>query len=85
MLIYEPVRGSIGLHASTQRTGLRHRNAPQRRRLRAASKSTTEKLLTEYDEARMSGIAEPCHHHRERKSADTIGTVPVPWAGHFQR
>jgi len=22
--------------------------------------------------------------HRERKCADTIGTVPVPWAGHFQ-
>jgi len=21
---------------------------------------------------------------RERKCADTIGTVPVPWAGHFQ-
>jgi len=21
--------------------------------------------------------------HRERKCADTIGTVPVPWAGHF--
>ena len=22
--------------------------------------------------------------HRERKCADTIGTVLVPWAGHFQ-
>jgi len=22
--------------------------------------------------------------HRERNCADTIGTVPVPWAGHFQ-
>jgi len=22
--------------------------------------------------------------NRERKCADTIGTVPVPWAGHFQ-
>jgi len=22
--------------------------------------------------------------YRERKCADTIGTVPVPWAGHFQ-
>jgi len=24
------------------------------------------------------------HAHRERKCADTIGTVLVPWAGHFQ-
>jgi len=23
--------------------------------------------------------------HRERKCADTIGTVRLPWAGHFQR
>jgi len=23
--------------------------------------------------------------HREQKCADTIGTVLVPWAGHFQR
>ena len=22
--------------------------------------------------------------YKERKCADTIGTVPVPWAGHFQ-
>ena len=22
--------------------------------------------------------------HREQKCADTINTVPVPWAGHFQ-
>jgi len=22
--------------------------------------------------------------HRERKCADMIGTVPVPWSGHFQ-
>ena len=26
-----------------------------------------------------------CHPvYRERKRADTTGTVPVPWAGHFQ-
>jgi len=25
-----------------------------------------------------------CHQHSERKRADTIGTVPVPWTGHFQ-
>jgi len=25
------------------------------------------------------------HVHRERKCADTIGTVPVPSAGHLQR
>jgi len=24
------------------------------------------------------------NRHRERKCADTIGTVPVHWAGHFQ-
>ena len=24
-------------------------------------------------------------NYRERKCADTTGTVPVPWAGHFQR
>jgi len=24
------------------------------------------------------------NRHRERKCADTIGRVPVPWAGHFQ-
>jgi len=23
--------------------------------------------------------------NRERKCADAFGTVPVPWAGHFQR
>jgi len=23
-------------------------------------------------------------HNSERKCTDTIGTVPVPWAGHFQ-
>jgi len=22
--------------------------------------------------------------HRKRKCADMIGTVPVPWSGHFQ-
>jgi len=27
----------------------------------------------------------PLSIHTERKCADTIGTVPVPWAGHFQR
>ena len=26
---------------------------------------------------------ESSHNHRERKCADTIGTVLVPWAGHF--
>jgi len=25
-----------------------------------------------------------CWQNRERKCADTIGTVLVPWAGHFQ-
>jgi len=25
------------------------------------------------------------NEHRERKCADKIGTVPVPWSGHFQR
>ena len=25
-----------------------------------------------------------CLDNRERKGADAIGTLPVPWAGHFQ-
>jgi len=33
---------------------------------------------------RGGGLSEYDIFDRERKCADTIGTVPVPWAGHFQ-
>jgi len=31
-----------------------------------------------------SQVQTELRHHRERKCADTTGTVLVPWAGHFQ-
>ena len=34
-------------------------------------------------EAARSNIAPWPRHARERKCANTIGTVSVPWAGHF--
>ena len=47
---------------------------------------TTYLLYTLYEHFR--GNSCPCRHdtmrYRERKCADTIGTVLVPWAGHFQ-
>jgi len=33
---------------------------------------------------RIYALTEICIGYRERKCVDTIGTVPVPWAGHFQ-
>ena len=33
---------------------------------------------------RISAVADKSRRNRERKCADTIGTVPVPSAGHFQ-
>ena len=48
-------------------------------------------LVQELDEQRIGGhitfpataVSRP-NSHRERKCADTTGTVLVPWAGHFQ-
>ena len=76
------------------RSSTRHPSFPPTVRRTAASKTTrlegTHVLLAEYrseqgPNAGNSHVAVSCAAvNRERKCADTIGTVPVPRAGHFQ-